>query len=195
MSATTDVQAFLFRVVTTNDEVERLIDDGALAEPPVRASSAVTGHTVLDDFSTSTRIAARRMGRVYELLYCFENSVRELVESTLREVLGPESWWQIGVPDSIRKKADSRRRDDERARWHGPRGTSPLNFVDFSELGGIILEQWPNFEDLLGDKEWVDNYFNEMNRSRRAIGHTGELSQHAVERMELFVREWLLVVG
>jgi hypothetical protein len=34
-----------------------------------------------------------------------------------------------------------------------------------------------------------------MNQSRRAIGHTGELSEHAVERMELFVREWLLVVG
>ncbi len=35
----------------------------------------------------------------------------------------------------------------------------------------------------------------DMNRSRRAIGHTGDMSEHAVARMELLVREWLIVVG
>jgi Swt1-like HEPN len=195
VNAEKETQAFLYRVITANEAVERLIDDGVLVEPPIRASTKVTGRTVLDDFSMDARLVARRMGRVYELLYCFENSVRELVESTLREVLGPERWWQDGVDETIRKKADGRRRDDERARWHGPRGASPLNFVDFEELGKIITACWPDFEDLLGDKDWVENYFSEMNRSRRAIGHTGELSAHAVERMELFVREWLMVVG
>lgn len=190
-----ELQAFLYRVVTTNESVERLIDDGSLIEPPVRAAGPVTATSTLDDFSMSTRLAARRMGRVYELLYCFENSVRELVEKTLKEVLTPERWWEEGVAEPIRKKADGRRKDDEKARWHGPRGASPLNFVDFEELGKIITERWDDFDDLLGDKAWVENYFSEMNRSRRAIGHTGELNQHAVERMELFVREWLLVVG
>jgi hypothetical protein len=65
----------------------------------------------------------------------------------------------------------------------------------FPELGGIITDRWSDFEDLLGDKDWVDGYFDQMNRSRRAIGHTGELNEHAVERMELAVKEWLLVVG
>ena len=135
------------------------------------------------------------MGRVYELLYCFENSVRELVETTLKESLGPEYWWQNGVDDDVRKGAEKRRTDDEKARWHGPRGASLLNFVDFPQLATVILDRWEDFEDLLGDKEWVEGYFDQMNRSRRAIGHTGELTEHAVERMELLVREWLLVVG
>jgi hypothetical protein len=34
-----------------------------------------------------------------------------------------------------------------------------------------------------------------MNRFRRAVGHPGEMNEHAVETMERFVREWLLVVG
>jgi hypothetical protein len=194
-AAQEQIQAFLFRAVTTNEALERSIDDGALPEPAVRARNASGGNSVLDDFGTEARIAARRMGRVYELLYCFENSVRELIETTLSEGLGPERWWVEGVPETIRRKAEGRRRDDERARWHGPRGTSPLVFVDFEDLGKIIADRWADFEDLLGDKAWMENYFSEMNRSRRAIGHTGELNQHAVERMELFVREWLLVVG
>ncbi|HLX31603.1 MAG TPA: Swt1 family HEPN domain-containing protein [Gaiellaceae bacterium] len=190
----TQLQAFLYRVVTANRTVGELVAEGSLSEPSTALDQSSTG-SVLDDFSLATRVAARRMGRIYELLFCFENSVRELIETTLREVLTPETWWEEAVPEAIRKKADSRRRDDERARWHGPRGTSPLNFVDFEDLAKIIIERWDDFDDLLGDREWVENYFSEMNRTRRAIGHTGDLSQHAVERMELFVREWLLVVG
>ncbi len=186
------MQAFLYRAVTTNDAIDKLVATGELREPPGQEAAA---GGALEFFSGEERRAARRMGRVYELLYCFENSVRELVETTLRDALGPEQWWQTGVPNTIRGKAESRRRDDERARWHGPRGESLLNFVDFTELGEIITERWADFEDFLGDKSWVEGYFDQMNRSRRAIGHTGELSEHAVERMELSVREWLLVVG
>jgi hypothetical protein len=187
-----DLQAFLYRVVTTNNVLNRLVAEGTLGEPPGQASAPTSA--TLEYFNTDERRAARRMGRVYELLYCFENSVRELIETTLRESLA-DRWWEDGVPSDVRGKADSRRRSDEAARWHGPRGQSPLNFVDFPELGKIITERWEDFEDLLGDKEWVERYFDDMNQSRRAIGHTGEMGEHAVERMELFVREWLLVVG
>lgn len=189
---TDEVQAFLYRAVTTNGTVDRLVANGDLREPPGQAAEITSA--ALEFFDADERRAARRMGRVYELLYCFENSVRELLETTLRESLA-DRWWEDGVPDDIRGKADRIRRSDEQARWHGPRGQSPLNFVEFPHLGKIITERWDDFEDLLGDKGWVERYFDDMNQSRRAIGHTGDLSEHAVERMELFVREWLLVVG
>jgi hypothetical protein len=188
-----EIQAFLYRVVTANEAVDQMVGEGWLREPP--GPVGVSGEGALEFFSGQERGAARRMGRVYELLYCFENSVRELVETTLKEGLGPERWWYDGVSEEIRRKAERRRVDDERARWHGPRGGSLLNFVDFPELGEIIVGRWADFEDLLGDREWVERYFDEMNRSRRAVGHSGEMNEHAVERMELFVREWLLVVG
>jgi hypothetical protein len=187
-----EVQAFLYRAVTTNDALQRLASDGALREPT--GAVAPAGGGALEFFSADERRKARRMGRVYELLHCFENSVRELIETTLRETL-EDRWWEDGVPESIRRRADGRRRADERARWHGPRGQSPLNFVDFPELGTIITDRWSDFDDLLGDRDWVEHYFDDMNKSRRAVGHTGDMSEHAVERMELFVREWLLVVG
>lgn len=190
-----DTQAFLYRVVTTNSHIEAMIDAGRLVEPPVRASQRSTGGSPLDDFTFDARLQAKRMGSVYELLYCLENSMRELIESTLREVLGPEDWWTDGVPEAMRKSADKRREEDEKARWHGRRGASPLVYTDFPQLAEIIVSRWSDFADLIGDRTWLEAYFKEMNRSRRALAHTGALTEFDVERMEMRVREWLRVVG
>jgi len=192
LSESSQLQAFFYRAVTTNGALERLTSDGDLRE--VAGTVSPSDGAALEFFSSDERRKARRMGRVYELLYCFENSVRELIETTLRGTL-EDRWWEDGVPEAIRRKADARRRADEKARWHGPRGQSPLNFVDFPELATIITERWGDFDDLLGDRDWVEHYFDDMNKSRRAVGHTGDMSEHAVERMDLFVREWLRVVG
>src|SRR5439155_16248941 len=121
--------------------------------------------STLEDFSVDAQVQARRMGNVYELLYCLENSVRELVERTLREVFGPEKWWAEGVPERIRRPAEKRKQDELKARWHGPRGDSLINFVDFSQHADVMVERWEHFEELVGDKDWLINYFAEMNRS------------------------------
>lgn len=175
--------------------IENLIDSGKLVEPPIRATPASTGRSPIDEFSLDARLQAKRMGSVYELLYCLENSMRELIESTLRDRMGPEEWWTDGIPERIRKSADKRREDDKRSRWHGPRGASLLAYTDFPQLADIIVDRWPDFEDLLGDQGWVESYFTEMNRTRRALAHTGELTEFDVDRMEMRVREWLRVVG
>jgi len=189
-----DLQAFFFRAVTTNARLDGLARDSAInvgsPDPIARERSAA-----LEDFSLDAQIQARRMGEFYELLYCLENSVRELVERTLREALGPDDWWTSGVPERIRKAADKRKQDELRARWHGPRGESLINYVDFPQYAEIMGAQWEHFEELIGDQDWMVNYFAEMNRTRRALAHTGVLTDTDVERMEFRVREWLRVVG
>jgi hypothetical protein len=170
-------------------------EDGELRSGTVYSGTEVGDASILEDFNLDARLQARRMGDVYELLYCLENSVRELVERTLREVLGPEKWWTEGVPEKIRKPAEKRKQEELKARWHGPRGDSLINYVDFPQYADIIVDQWEHFEELVGDKDWLVNYFGEMNRSRRALAHTGTLTETDVERMEFRVREWLRVVG
>jgi hypothetical protein len=151
--------------------------------------------SAISSFSPAARGQAKFMGEVYELLYCLENSIRELIETTLSEAFGPDKWWSEGVGAAIRKGAEKRRDDDARARWHGPRGDSLLSYVDFPQYADIILAQWPHFEALLGDEAWVRYYFEELNRTRRALAHTGRLTEADVERMEVRVRDWLRVVG
>jgi hypothetical protein len=187
------LQAFLYRAIATNQRLVRFIEAGSLTEP----TGSETSHSpaALDNFPHAARVQAMRMGSVYEVLYCLENSVRDLIERTLRETLGPEKWWTEGVPEPIRKGAEKRREEDVKARWHSTRGESLINYVDFPQYADIILAHWDWFEELIGDRDWLSHYFDEMNRSRRALAHTGSLSETDVERMDFRVREWLRVVG
>ncbi len=187
------LEAFFFRALNANALVESLDEEGRLDSPPTVDSE--TGSEALTSFSPKAQVQAHRMGEVYKLLYCLENSVRELVESALREAYGADDWWEKGVLEKIRKSADNRKKDDLKARWHGPRGESPINYVDFPQYADVIVDQWTLFEDLLGDRDWVVSYFNEMNRTRRALAHTGRLAAADVSRMELRVEDWIRVVG
>jgi Swt1-like HEPN len=187
-----EVQAFLFRAATTNGRIDEMISDGELLG--VRPAPSSDSGTVAQ-FSIAVRTAARRMARVYELLFCFENSVRELIEDRLKEAYGVEKWWADGVPEDIAGQAERLKAKEKQTPWHGPRGGTLLAFVDFPVLARIITERWEQFEDLLGKPAWVESVFDEVNQSRRAIAHTGVLSQHDAERMELRVRDWLRSVG
>lgn len=194
MTGTRDTAAFLYRAITANGWVVAMTEAGRLREPP-RPDVSESSLVGFEAFSPNARLQARRMGEIYELLYCLENSVRELVESTLSEALGADKWWNGGVDPSIRRAAERRKQDDLKARWHGPRGASLLNYVDFPQYADIIAARWDAFEPLLGDLDWVTYYFGEMNRTRRALAHTGSLTELDVDRLRLRVREWLQVVG
>ena len=185
MTEAVELQAFLFRSMAINRFV------GTEPSPDTRTPSVET----ISRFSLEAQAQAASMGKVYELLYCLENSIRELIESTLKEEFGPTRWWEEGLDASVRKGAEKRAADDAKARWHGPRGESLLSYVDFPQYGDIIEAQWTLFEPLLGDREWVAYYFAELNRTRRALAHTGRLNAADVERMEIRVRDWLRVVG
>jgi hypothetical protein len=187
--------AFLYRAVTVRKRVSDMEEGGMLRQPPAPGSQAAAEPgTVLDAFDSEARARAKRMGRIYELLFCLENSVRELIESTFKEAKDLNDWTD-GIDPGILQAARNREDQDRALPWHGPRGESILNYMDFPQLGQIILDRWGDFEDLLGDRTWVENYFREMNPTRRALAHTGDLTELDVERMELRVREWLTVVG
>jgi hypothetical protein len=188
-----DVEAFLFRAASVNARIEDLTENGELS--PTLSSVAQSASSPLTDFSFAIQVEAKRMARVYELLFCFENSVRELIEERLKDAYGIEAWWSSGVPDGPRKVANKLKVKERQIPWHGPRGGTMLAFVDFPVLAEIITDRWEHFEDLLGKPDWVTNLFDEMNQSRRAIAHTGVLNQFDVERMELRVRDWLRIAG
>lgn len=147
MTEAPKLQAFLYQAMTANVRVAGMVEDGQLAEPPAPGSPG--GRTVLDEFSIEARTKAMRMGRTYELLFCLENSMRELIERTLKEVEDLNEWTD-GIKPDILANARNREEQDEAARWHGPRGESILSYLDFPDLGAITLHRWDDFADLLG---------------------------------------------
>jgi len=130
------LQAFLYRGLSANVRVTEMSEEGTLGEAPHPGSAR--GLSILDEFDVASRVKAGRMGRIYELLFCLENSMRELIERTFKESDEFTDWTE-GFEEKILKQARKRENEDQDAPWHGPRGGSILSYLDFPQLGEIIL--------------------------------------------------------
>lgn len=84
---------------------------------------------LLDDELVAT---ARRMATVYTAIAAFENSVRDLVSSTMIEAKG-DDWW-LSVKAEIRNRAETRQENEEKHRFHSQRGDQPLNYTELKDL-------------------------------------------------------------
>ncbi len=146
---------------------------------------------LLDDEHVNT---AKEMSTVYIAIAAFENTVREFVIKILIENRG-ENWWEESVSDKIRSKAESRKHEEEKIRWHTPRGDSMINYVEFGDLASIMSQNIELFEDHIVSIEWARQIFNTLERSRNVIMHSGELGKRDIERIGIHIRDWINQVG
>src|SRR5690349_13002892 len=90
----------------------------------------------LRPFAIDLRNDALRMTRLYALLYCFENSVRQLVSERLEEAFGA-NWWSEKVPTKIRSLAESRRSSDQKNNWLEGEKSGLITYIEFGHLADI----------------------------------------------------------
>ncbi|MDX2261487.1 MAG: Swt1 family HEPN domain-containing protein [Gemmatimonadales bacterium] len=138
--------------------------------------------------------AARSMATVYTAIAAFEISVRRLITTVLLEQVGAD-WWTTSVSEKIRAKADGRRLEEERVKWHSQRGADPIEYTQMGDLVAIIRQNWPCFEPHLPSIEWVASIVDVLERSRNVIMHSGQLERPDVERIGVFIRDWVKQVG
>lgn len=138
--------------------------------------------------------AARRMATVYTALAAFENSARKLVSSTMLEAKG-ESWWEDCISERVRKRAEGRRTDEEKHRFHTQRGDAPINYTELPDLLNIIRANEELFEPFIPSPEWARSIFDAVERSRNVIMHSGELDAEDIARVGINIRDWVTQVG
>lgn len=139
-------------------------------------------------------IMAQKMAVVYTAICAFENSVRKFVSKKLLEVYG-ENWWEEKVAEGIRKKSQTRKEQEEKIRWHTPRGDSIINYTEFGDLVSIIRKNWVDFEPHIVSQEWAEQIIKTVERSRNVIMHSGELVNHDIERVGTYIRDWINQIG
>ncbi|KQT17551.1 hypothetical protein ASG31_09115 [Chryseobacterium sp. Leaf404] len=149
-----------------------------------------------EDFDEELLIKAQKMAVVYTAITAFENTVREFISKKLLENKG-ENWWEICVSEKIRNKAESRRLEESKIRWHTPRGDTIINYTEFGDLLSIIrnAENWTFFEPHITSMEWADQIIRTIERSRNVIMHSGELVNQDIERIGMYIRDWFNQVG
>lgn len=137
---------------------------------------------------------ARAMANVYIAIAAFENCVRALIASVLLEQVGAD-WWETSVSTKIRTRADQKLKEEEKIRWHVQRGEDPITYTQMGDLDSIIRQNWSHFEPYIPSIEWAASIFDVIERSRNVIMHSGMLSRSDIERVGIYIRDWIKQVG
>ena len=140
-------------------------------------------------FDELVRREAAEMSKHYEVFYCLERSIRNVIAETL-EASDGGAWWDQGrVPQLLRDEVARRiQRDVDSAVTL--RSTEPIDFTTFGELGEIIKSNWDLFGAIFNSKRAVEKVMANLNVLRGPIAHCSPLAQDEVVRLQLSLRDW-----
>jgi hypothetical protein len=133
------------------------------------------------------------MGRIYTLLYCFENEIRDFIRQTLVENDGVN--WIEKLPSKIKKHAENRRDTALKDSWLEGEKTDLLGFADFGNLAQLIIDKWEYFKDLLPSQHWIKQRMDEIEKSRNFIAHNRILLPSEFQRLYMYIADWNRVIG
>ena len=135
---------------------------------------------------------SKTMLTVFATITAFENATREFVYSVLKEHY-KNDWWSKGVQKTIRERAESRKAEESKVKWHVNRGDAMMSYLDFGDLTKIMLssDNWVLFEPYVDSQDWVRALFDNIEKSRNVIMHSGVLDEFDISRVGLNIRDWL----
>lgn len=164
----TQIAGFVFKGQVAAETVRQLSEvDKKSAEAGFDEIATKVSLSLLEEDHVA---ASRKMSAVYVAIASFENGVRDLVSSRLIEQKGA-NWWDTSVSADVKKRAETRQKQEEKIRWHQARGLNPIYYTEMADLVSIIHGNWSSFEDLLHDIDWVRQIFKSLERSRNVIMH------------------------
>ncbi len=140
------------------------------------------------------RSGALQMQRAYLLLFVLENIVRDLITARFLESDGSD-WFEKRATAPMKRTVEERKQKEQRDMWHTGRNKEQLYYLDFGDLSKLIINHWSNFEDLLPGQPWVQSRLDEAEKSRNVIAHTNVLSSEEVDRLEMYVSDWIKQTG
>jgi len=187
-----EIYEFAFRGMLAGEALDRAGRVGHIQSDLLDADGV--SQLSLDVLDEGHVAAATTMAAVYVAIAAFENAVRQLVTSVLREAVG-DDWWVQCVSAAIQKSCRSRQDEEEQHRFHTQRGDRPITYTDFKNLSNIIRANWEHFADFLPSAEWAGAIFDGIERSRNVIMHSGRLDAEDAARVGTNLRDWVKQVG
>jgi hypothetical protein len=188
-----NVRDFLFRGLMFEAEAERFRRAGI----QIGADSSEAEESLLKEalapFSVSRRNNALEMARLYAVLFCFENEIREFIREALAEKEGPD--WIEKLPPKIKEQAEGRLDLAMRDSWLEGEKSDLLGFVDFGHLALIITNKWDCFKDVIPTQHWLKQRMDELEKARNFIAHNRMLLPSEFHRLYMYVADWNRVIG
>lgn len=171
--------------------------------PPGKVAQRAGTEFVLDKITVPAGVLSERhlrdakqmAGKVYPLLYAFENSAREFIDGHLSSVYG-EDWWNDAklVSKTVRDGVEIRRKADDENRTHSGRTARPIYYTTFgdlvlivqSEKGGKVFKR-----PLFPRPTWFPELVKASEHTRNIVAHMNPLKSQDVVRLEVDFKDWM----
>jgi hypothetical protein len=139
-------------------------------------------------FKEAIRKEAASMAEHYEIFYCLEKSIRDLIRERLTAESGA-TWWDAAVPQNVRTNASS---NYQRELDSGVtiRSSEMIDYTTFGELGEIVRANWATFSDTFNSQKAFDKIMTSLNVLRGPIAHCCPLAEDEVVRLNLALKDW-----
>lgn len=147
----------------------------------------------LAPFGVSRRNNALEMARLYAVIFCFENEIREFIREALEEKEGAN--WQDNLPPKIKEHVESRRESALKDSWLEGEKSDLLGFIDFGHLAQIIITKWEIFKNIIPTQHWLKQRMDELEKSRNFIAHNRMLLPSEFQRIYMYIADWNRVIG
>ena len=188
-----EVRDFLFRGLMFEAETEQF----RLAGIQIGADSTEAEENLLKEalapFGIARRNHALEMARLFAVLFCFENEIRDFIREALVEKEG--LIWIDKLPPKIKEHAESRRDLALKDSWLEGEKSDLLGFVDFGHLAQIIIAKWDIFKDVIPTQHWLKQRMDELEKCRNFIAHNRMLLPSEFQRIYMYISDWNRVIG
>jgi Swt1-like HEPN len=188
-----DMRDFLFRGLMFEAEAERFRRAGIQIGGNSTEAEEGLLKEALAPFSVARRNNALEMARLYAVLYCFENEIRDFIRDALEEKEGLD--WIDKLPPKIKEYAETRRETALKDSWLEGEKADLLGFIDFGQLAQIIIAKWDHFKDVLPTQHWLKQRMDELEKSRNFIAHNRMLLPSEFQRLYMYIADWNRVIG
>lgn len=139
-------------------------------------------------FDAVFRKEAEEMGTHYEVFYCLERSIRNLIVELMYEKYG-DKWWDDEVDEEIKKNAEKNIKRETDSGFT-QRSEDKIDYTTFGELSQMVNSSWSAFDNLFRSQRAFQKIMNSLNLLRGPIAHCTPLAEDEVVRLELTVKDW-----
>jgi hypothetical protein len=189
-----EIRDFVFRGLLFESEAEVFRKAGYNIGVGLEQSEEQLLLDALSPFGIQRRNNALEMARLYAVLHAFENEIRSLVRDTLDEKAGANWWDTDSIPKKVRVSAESRQTTAKKDSWlEGEKGDR-LEFVDFGDLGTIIIQNWDHFREIIPSQEWMSQRMTELEKARNFVAHNRMLQPSEFQRIYMYISDWIKVI-
>lgn len=188
-----DLRDFLFRGLMFEAEAETFRKAGIQIGSDAGEAEENLLREALAPFGIARRNRAIEMARLYAVLFCFENEIRDFIREALEEKEGSD--WQEKLPPKVKEHAEGRREAALKDTWLEGEKSDLLGFVDFGHLAQIIVAKWDHFKDVIPTQHWLKQRMDELEKARNFIAHNRMLLPSEFQRLYMYVGDWNRVIG